>query len=136
MEPVFADTWFFVALADPFDSHHARAVRLNRAMRQSALLLHDAILTEVLAFFSAQGASFRARAVESVRHALRQHDVVNVDQRLFQLALDLYAARPDKEYSLVDCMSMTLMKQRGITHILTTDHHFRQEGFTVLSGAP
>jgi len=28
------------------------------------------------------------------------------------------------------------MKDRGITHVLTNDHHFRQEGFTVLSDAP
>jgi predicted nucleic acid-binding protein len=31
---------------------------------------------------------------------------------------------------------MTLMRERGITHVLTNDHHFRQEGFTVLSDAP
>lgn len=136
MEPLFADTWFFVALADPFDSHHLRAVRLNEAIRHSPLLMHDAVLTEVLSFFSGQGARIRARAVESVRHALRQHEVVHVDQRMFHVALDLYAARPDKEYSLVDCMSMTLMRQRGVTHILTNDHHFQQEGFTVLSDVP
>ena len=48
-------------------------------------------------------------------------------------ALDLYSQRPDKEYSLVDCMSMVLMRERGITHVLTNDHHFRQEGFTVVN---
>ena len=40
---------------------------------------------------------------------------------------------PDKAYSLVDCMSMELMRQRGITHALTNDHHFAQEKFTVVS---
>jgi uncharacterized protein len=39
----------------------------------------------------------------------------------------------DKAYSLVDCMSMSLMRERGITHILTNDHHFRQEGFTLVN---
>jgi predicted nucleic acid-binding protein len=52
---------------------------------------------------------------------------------LFSAALSLYEQRPDKEYSLVDCMSMTLMRERGITHVLTNDHHFRQEGFTVVN---
>ena len=51
----------------------------------------------------------------------------------FARALDLYEARPDKEYSLVDCMSMVVMRERGITHVLTNDHHFRQEGFTVVN---
>jgi predicted nucleic acid-binding protein len=27
---------------------------------------------------------------------------------------------------------MLLMKQRGLTDVLTHDHHFTQEGFTVL----
>ena len=44
-----------------------------------------------------------------------------------------YAARPDKEYSLVDCMSMVVMKARNIDHVLTNDRHFSQEGFVVVS---
>ena len=54
---------------------------------------------------------------------------------LFIRGLYLYEQRPDKEYSLVDCMSMTLMRERGITHVLTNDHHLRQEGFVVVSDA-
>ena len=52
---------------------------------------------------------------------------------LFIRGLQLYEQRPDKEYSLVDCMSMTLMRERGIAHVLTNDRHFRQEGFTVVN---
>ena len=44
----------------------------------------------------------------------------------------LYKARPDKGYSLTDCISMQAMKQDGITEILTNDRHFDQEGFTRL----
>jgi uncharacterized protein len=44
----------------------------------------------------------------------------------------LYKARPDKEYSLTDCISMEAMRQEGITDILTHDNHFAQEGFTIL----
>jgi predicted nucleic acid-binding protein len=29
-----------------------------------------------------------------------------------------------------------VMEQRGITHVLTNDHHFRQDGFVVVSDAP
>jgi uncharacterized protein len=50
----------------------------------------------------------------------------------FQAALTLYAARPDKGYSLTDCRSMPAMKGRGIVEVLTHDQHFSQEGFTTL----
>ena len=44
----------------------------------------------------------------------------------------LYKARPDKEYSLTDCISMEAMRAGGITEILTHDNHFTQEGFAIL----
>jgi predicted nucleic acid-binding protein len=59
--------------------------------------------------------------------------VLELDRPLFIAALDLYEQRRDKEYSLVDCASMVIMRQRGITHVLTNDHHFTQAGFTILN---
>jgi predicted nucleic acid-binding protein len=50
----------------------------------------------------------------------------------FDAALALYEARPDKGYSLTDCRSMLAMQGQSITDVLTNDHHFTQEGFTIL----
>jgi predicted nucleic acid-binding protein len=44
----------------------------------------------------------------------------------------LYKARPDKGYSLTDCVSMQVMRQEGIAEILTHDNYFTQEGFSIL----
>jgi len=38
----------------------------------------------------------------------------------------------DKGYSLTDCISMIVMKQRGIIEVLTHDKHFTQENFRIL----
>ena len=133
MPAYFVDTWFFVARSDRSDSHYARAKRLHAALRQSTLVTHSAVLIEVLAYFSGYGAHGRALAVGTARTVDREMTLVHVDQSLFMRAVDLYAARPDKEYSLVDCVSMIVMRQRGIRHVLTNDHHFRQEGFIVVS---
>lgn len=131
MQEYFADAWFFIALTNRFDAHHAAAHRL--AMRPGRLVTHDAVLTEVLSYFSGAGAGNRQRAAETVRRTLRELFVEPVGRTLFLLSLDLYDARRDKEYSLVDCVSMVLMRQRGIQDVLTNDHHFRQEGFFVVS---
>ncbi|HVE73257.1 MAG TPA: PIN domain-containing protein [Thermoanaerobaculia bacterium] len=131
MQEYLADTWFFIALTNRFDGHHAVARAM--ANRRYRIVTHDAVLTEVLSSASAAGSHIRQRAVESVRRALREFVVEHVSRELFLLALDLYESRRDKEYSLVDCMSMVVMKQRGITDVLTNDHHFRQEGFTVVN---
>jgi predicted nucleic acid-binding protein len=50
----------------------------------------------------------------------------------FLRGLDLYASRPDKGYSLTDCISMQTMRREGLTDVLTNDRHFEQEGFRAL----
>jgi predicted nucleic acid-binding protein len=129
----FADTWYFVALLDPRDTHHVRANRLRKLVAQSKLVTHEGVLTEVLAYFADAGSHARMLAAQAVRHAQATLLVEPADHALFQRALDLYEQRPDKEFSLVDCMSMVLMEERGIRHVLTNDHHFTQAGFSVVS---
>ncbi len=51
------------------------------------------------------------------------------DHQSFQDGLRLYNARPDKAYSLTDCISMEAMRREGIVQVLTNDRHFEQEGF-------
>ena len=60
--------------------------------------------------------------------------VLTASQELFDKAVALFAARPDKEWSLTDCTSFTVMGEQGLTEVLTSDHHFRQAGFVTLLG--
>ena len=58
--------------------------------------------------------------------------MIHQTRELFLKGLTLYEARPDKEYSLTDCISMQTMRREGLTEVLTNDHHFTQEGFHIL----
>ena len=44
----------------------------------------------------------------------------------------LFDKRPDKQWSLTDCIAFVVMTRRGIQDALTADHHFEQAGFTAL----
>ena len=61
-----------------------------------------------------------------------QFEIVPADNHWFRLGLDLYRRRPDREWSLTDCISFEIMRTRGLTEALTTDHHFTQAGFRAL----
>lgn len=58
--------------------------------------------------------------------------IIPADQTTLDEATKLYIKRSDKDWSLTDCTSFVLMRQRGIAEALTGDHHFAQAGFTAL----
>jgi predicted nucleic acid-binding protein len=131
----FVDSWYLIALANPLDGQHSAADRLRRTIRSGALITHDGIFTEVLNFFCGSGRGNRERAALMIRRAaLEFATVLPADRLLFSRALTLYESRSDKNYSLTDCMSMVVMEERGISHVLTNDHHFSQAGFIVVNG--
>lgn len=69
--------------------------------------------------------------VESLR-ASPHVELVHIDATLDAEAWRLLTERQDKEWSLVDCASFVVMRERQIAEALTTDHHFEQAGFVVL----
>ena len=76
----------------------------------------------------------RDRYVPFVEHLLSDPDTVFVpaSELLFRQGRQLFAARPDKAWSLTDCISFVVMTERGLTEALTGDHHFEQAGFRAL----
>ena len=135
-EIIFADTFYWVALLSPRDTFHSRAIVITAKLGKTKIITTDEVLGEVLNFLSDGGLKLRERTVNTVRQLLKADTekvtVLSQSYGTFLGGLDLYEQRPDKGYSLTDCISMVTMKQMGISRILTYDHHFTQEGFTVL----
>ena len=53
-------------------------------------------------------------------------------ETLFRQGLDLYGKRPDKAWTLTDCISFVVMEQEGLREALTGDNHFTQAAYTAL----
>jgi predicted nucleic acid-binding protein len=134
MRRLFVDTFYLIALAHPRDQWRERVLTFSRSLRDYRLYTVDEVLAEFLTACSASGARIRQRAVRTVRNALQdqQWTVIPQSRSSFLDALALYEARPDKAYSLTDCISMDVMRREGLTEVLTNDHHFTQEGFHIL----
>jgi predicted nucleic acid-binding protein len=130
---VFADTFYWVALTNPGDSRFEDARALDNVLAGTIIFTTDEILTEFMTFFSADPWQ-RSRAVATVRSLLSDPEVRVVPQsrESFLAGLSLFDARPDKGYSLTDCISMQAMRKEGINEALTNDRHFEQEGFRAL----
>ena len=76
----------------------------------------------------------RQRAVNLVRRMLSDPNFTVLPQThaSFLEGLTLYEQRPDKHYSLTDCISMNVMRRHALIEVLTHDRHFEQEGFQLL----
>ena len=128
---IFVDTGFLVATLDPRDGLHASA-RAWASRTQGPFLVTEHVLWETMNF--ASGTPNRAKSHVLVRHVLESPDFEVVPARgdLFEAGLQLHARRPDKAWSLTDCISFVVMTDRGLTEALTGDHHFEQAGFRAL----
>lgn len=130
MTPVFADAVYLVALANPRDQFHSKAVAIDMADR--LVITTQYVITEV-------GNALAKRSLRNMFGKLvdRIADWNDVTIRpgsddLFAAALDLYRRRPDKDWSLTDCTSFVVMEREGLRDALTADHHFEQAGFVAL----
>ena len=134
MKVAFVDTLYFVALFNPRDQWHERAMAASTMLAETKLITTEDVLVELLNFFSEYGEKARSGAVIQAEGILSgaSIEVAPLNHEAFMAGLTLYKARPDKGYSLTDCISMHTMRARGVSDILTHDDHFRQEGFTVL----
>jgi predicted nucleic acid-binding protein len=131
---VFADSFYWIALIDVRDEWNSRVRAASRALRAAELVTTEAVLVEVLNAFAARHALLRQAAAVQVQRILvnPQTEVVSETHDDFMAGLTLYLDRPDKQYSLTDCISMQIMRARAIREVLTHDHHFAQEGFVPL----
>lgn len=131
MTGVFADTAFYIASLSPRDALAEQAAVYAR-LGTLRTVTTDYVLVEVANFFCRAGG--RQLFVGLVAE-LRSDPLVTIvpaSPDLFERAFQLFAARPDKDWSLTDCTSFVVMADAGLTDDLTADHHFEQAGFRPL----
>jgi uncharacterized protein len=58
--------------------------------------------------------------------------IASISGSLFERGMEVFRQRPDKSWSLTDCLSFVLMQDQQLTDALTCDHHFVQAGFRAL----
>lgn len=134
MRTLFADALYWVALLNPRDQWHRKARSAAVEYASARLVTTEAVLVEVLNFFAAFRIEMRHATAGTVQDVLDDEriEVIPYSHRAFVDGLELYKDRLDKSYSMVDCMSMQVMRRRDLTDVLTHDAHFTQEGFNTL----
>ena len=136
MKACFADTFYYVALLDRNDQFHKHVAEFTAGFAGFYITTRW-ILAEVGNALA--GTRHRAGVANFLRDIETDPSVkiVAESDALYARGVALFGERPDKEWSLTDCISIVVMEDEGLSDVLTRDHHFKQAGFTpVFADAP
>jgi len=131
MKTVFADTFYFLALYYPDDQYHTQTFRVASQLK-ARFLTTDWVLTEVADALSA--GKDHQNVAPLIQH-LRESpawEIVPFSRDQFDVALEFHSRHQDKDWTLTDCASFLVMRERGIAEALTGDRHLEQAGFIAL----
>ncbi len=131
MRTVFADTYFYIALLSREDRQR-KPVEAVAATLRARTVTSDWVLVEVA---NALADPSTRSLYTALAGSLRSNPLVQImpmSPELQGRGEELYADRPDKGWSLTDCISFVIMNDFKMTEALTVDHHFEQAGFVAL----
>lgn len=138
MPTLFADSGYWIALWNPRDSLHQRALSIIDTLGSYAVVTTQMVLTEALDAMAGMG-EFRRQFAAQMVQALEDNpgvEIVPQTDSQFRAALQRYASRSDQRWSLTDCASFLAMEERGLTQALAYDRDFQQAGFAALLRGP
>ena len=134
MNKFFLDAAYTVALSAVTDKYHQKAEILAKQIETEAipLITTRAVILEI----GNAMARLRYRdATVELLDALEEDPnvkIIPISEELYNRAMELYRQRPDKEWGITDCISFEVMQDYELTEALTTDEHFKQDGFRAL----
>ncbi|HEX8197604.1 MAG TPA: PIN domain-containing protein [Pyrinomonadaceae bacterium] len=131
MNTYFADTSYLLALELGDDqNHHSALTHWTELLKTTfAVVTTSYVFDETITYLNSR--NHHEKAVEVGENLLLSPSVelVHVDENLFFEGWTMFQKYADKKYSLTDCISFVVMKQRELDTALTFDKHFVQAGF-------
>jgi len=131
LNSLFMDTGFLIALVNENDQYHQKALRLADKFEGFPTVITDAVLLEI---GNALAKNFKQQATEIINdfYSSPEVTIIHLNPIFFKKGLELYQSYQDKTWGLVDCTSFVVMREMGISDVLTFDKHFAQAGFNIL----
>jgi predicted nucleic acid-binding protein len=131
---VFVDTAGWYALIDRRDAAHESMVALiDDLIRDGArLVTTDYVVDESCTLARVRAGAIAASRLLDLLGGTAALDLEWVGPEHFDRARALFRKHQDQAFSFTDCTTFAVMRERRITHAITTDHHFRIAGFQLL----
>ena len=134
MKSVLVDTSALIALGNIRDQFHAKAKKVFKELviTKSHFLTTNAVILELTNAFS--DVKYKPIAIRLLNLIEKSNNwtVITIDEEMMKKGINRFKQMKDKDWSVVDCISMIIAEDSDIIKIFTNDHHFVQAGFIIL----
>jgi len=134
MKPVLVDTSALIALGNKRDQFHQNAKKVFKELviTKSHFLTTNAVILELTNAFS--DVKYKPIAIRLLNLIEKSNNwtVITIDEEMMKKGINRFKQMKDKDWSVVDCISMIIADESDITEIFTNDRHFVQAGFKIL----
>jgi predicted nucleic acid-binding protein len=131
MRGVFADTFYYISLINPDDFSHAEALAAAESIDRTVVTTAWVLVEVADALCRPDLRKYVTSLYDSLGDD-RHVRIIGPGKKWYDRGWKFFNSRPDKAWSLTDCISFTVMTDLGLTDALTADHHFEQAGFRAL----
>jgi uncharacterized protein len=132
MKTVFSDTSYYLALINAADQHHPIACEWTSGFKGKSITTAWVIAELANAMSQVVNRPFFLSLLRDLQSDSRL-TIIPPSKPLFDRGLELYSRRPDKDWSLTDCMSFSVMEEFGLRDAAAFDHHFTQAGYDLVT---
>lgn len=130
--PVFIDTSALLAVLNANDQFHkpARDVWIRIIEEDQLLISTNYILLETITILQHRFGMDAVRLFQTGVYPMLRIEWIG--EEVHDKGISALFAANRKELSLVDCTSFEVMRQIGVQSVFTFDHHFKEQGFSVI----
>ena len=136
MKPVFVDTgaWIAVAVARDEMYHAAATYAAELAHRNLPLLTTNYVLSEAYTRIRYDDGHSRALAFDGIIQEMTRKRLLTVrwvNPAIHGAALEIFRKFSDHDFSVVDCASFVVARQKRVHEVFGFDSDFVTMGFTL-----
>lgn len=136
MKPVFVDTGAWLAIAVSRDDMHqaAAAYAAHIAQRSLPLLTTNYVLSEAYTRVRYDDGHAKALAFDAIIQEMtrkRQLRIRWVNPAIHAAALEIFRKYADHDFSIADCASFVVAREKRVHEVFGFDRHFVTMGFTL-----
>ena len=135
---VFVDASAWIALFHQKDAYHLSAWRVYERLLDEGkgFLTTNWVAYETITVLKNRASYDAAKTLWNILQDPELSQVISINKRLEERAVDLFWRYQDKRWGVVDCSSMLVMEMKNCSLSFGYDHHFveasKQYGFTLL----